>query len=220
MVELLIAVAILSALLFTGSFAYQMLANRWGKELGEFNTSVQSTKSLTLLDDLLRGVQPFIVIEKNPGFDKPAFFFIGHNNSLLSISRSGIFSSGYPEIFRLTVQVQDNGLHELIYQSVSSQGLLLLTAQQEIVFEHQITLLKDFDEITFSYSGWDGFMEYAERAKSLKPASWREKFSGIDNQLLPEKMRVYAKKGGKVADFNVGFDQRSLRYLTPYIDNY
>ena len=76
LIELLIAVSILSALLFTGTYVYQMLAVRWDKELGQFDNSAQTAKHFSLLNDLLRGVHPFIILDEHLDYKKPTFFFI------------------------------------------------------------------------------------------------------------------------------------------------
>ncbi len=218
LIELLIAISILSALLFTGTYAYQMIANRWDKELGSFNKTTRITKNLNLVVDLLRGVQPYIVTEKNFSYSKPAFFFIGFNDRLLSISRSGLFSQYYPEVFRLSTLKKDNGLYDLIYQSVSTEHLLLLSPQQNIEFEHTVTLLEDIQNVSFSYLGWDDYMEYADSSETLKPPLWRSDFSGIDRQLLPLQMEVEIKIDEKLINFKVHFDRRTLRYLSSYVD--
>lgn len=218
LIELLIAVSILSALLFTGTYSYQMLAGRWQKELGQFSQSTKSVKHINLLNTVLSGVQPYVLENKQFNFSKPAFFFIGFEQSLLSITRSGLFSKGYPEIFRLSALEKENGRFDLIYQAVSSEKLLLLSVQQNIDFQYSIKLLEDVDKINFNYLGWNSYMELAEAATTLKPATWRKNFSGIDNQLLPLEMSIALKKNDRELDFSVSFDRKTLRYLTPYID--
>lgn len=218
LIELLIAVSILSALLFTGTYSYQMLANRWEKELGQFNQSTKTLKHLNLLNDLISGVQPYVLENKQLNFSTPAFFFIGFEQSLLSVTRSGLFSKDYPEIFRVSTLEKENGRFDLIYQAISSEKLLLLSSQQVIDFEYKITLLEDVQYVSFNYFGWDSYMELADVTNTLKPATWRSVFSGIDNQLLPVKMSIVIKSDNKELAFTVNFDQKTLRYLTPYLD--
>lgn len=218
LIELMIAISILTMLLFMGSYVYQMLASRWDKELGTFNQSAKQTKNLILTKNLLQGVHPFIIMNKEARVEKPAFFFIGSNDSLLSVSRAGLFNQEYPEIFRLKALEKDNGLFDLVYQSVSTKNILLLSAQQEITFEHQVTLLSDITEIKFHYLGWNGFMERGRADEDNTVPIWRDSFSGIDNQLLPEKMTVYVNQGRKELEFSIGFDLNSLRYLSAYME--
>lgn len=218
LIELLIAISILSALLFTGTYTYQMMAGRWDKELGEFEGSVKTAKHFSLLNNLLKGIHPFIVMDEQVNTKKPAFLFIGHEQSLLSTSRAGLFSQPYPEIFRLTSRQKENGLYDLIYQSVSSKDTLLLTAQHEIKFDNQLVLFSDLDEISFNYLGWDSFAAQSGLTQGGIKPTWRTNFSGIDNQLIPVRMLLTLISKQREMNFTIVLDQNSLRYLTPYFD--
>ncbi len=219
LVELLIAVSILSALLFTGTYVYQMLAERWDKELGEFNNSVTISKHFSLFNNLLKGIHPFIVIDEKSDIKKPAFLFIGHNKRLLSVSRTGLFNPSYPEIFRISAKQKESGLYDLIYQSVSTKKVLLLTAQQEITFDNQIILFNDLDDINFEYLGWSGFVEQSNAPETGIKPRWRNTFSGIDHQQMPIKMLVRLNKEQNNIVFTIELDRGSLRFLTPYMDD-
>jgi len=216
LIELLIAVSILSALLFTGTYMYQMLAGRWDKELGEFNASSQKMKNLSLLSNVLRGIHPYIILDEQMDSKKPAFLFVGGEERLLSVTRSGLFEPSHPEVFRIILEQNKKGLFNLIYQSISTKDILVLTAAQEINFKNKIVLLEDLDEIKFGYLGWNGFLERSNADQTGQTVSWRNGFSGIDNQLLPEKMTVYIKQKQKEITFVIYFDQNSLRFLAPY----
>ena len=218
LIELLITIFILSALLFTGTFSYRMLANRWDKQLSHFEYSQAFTKQVSLLSSISKGIAPIIILDKTQTATNPAFFFVGFNNSLLSVTRSGLFSGKFPEIFRLTVQEQENGKLALIYQAVSTENILLITAQQEITFTHEVTLLNNIEQISFSYLGYDGVIARNEAMERLIEPTWRNQFSGIDNQQLPVKMEIVIKSEKKALTIQVPFDQKSLRYLTPYQD--
>jgi prepilin-type N-terminal cleavage/methylation domain-containing protein len=46
LIELMISMTILSLLLFTGSYTYSLMSQRWNKELGEFSHSAKQAKHL------------------------------------------------------------------------------------------------------------------------------------------------------------------------------
>lgn len=222
LIELMIAAAILSGLLFLGSFTYQMLAQRWTKELGEFQNTLETTKSFNLLNSTLTAVQPYIVLDEsdnnNTDYD-PGFLFIGRENRLFSVTKQGLFDQSAPEVFRLIVEEKETGKFDLLYQGVTTQQQALVTAQQSITFTQQITLLSDFDEIKFNYLGWDSFVIRSEGIQNGLQPTWRSEFSGLDTQLLPDQMAILLKKDDKDLLFTVAFDAKSLRYLTPYLSN-
>jgi prepilin-type N-terminal cleavage/methylation domain-containing protein len=221
LIELMIAVAILSGLLFLGSFTYQMLASRWSKELGDFQNTLETTKNFNLLNSTLTAIQPYIVLDKsnnNTNYD-PGFLFVGKENRLLSVTKQGLFNQRYPEVFRLIVEKNVNNKYDLLYQGMSTQDQAIITAQQSISFTQQIKLLSDFDDIRFNYLGWDGFIARNQGVQDGLQPTWRNEFSGIDNQLLPDQMAILIKKNDKDLLFTVTFDEKSLRYLTPYLEN-
>jgi prepilin-type N-terminal cleavage/methylation domain-containing protein len=213
LIELMIAISILTLLLFTGSYSYSMLTNRWDKELGQFSQSAKVAKHLEVIQRVLEGVQSFVVVDNKR---KPAFFFIGGKDSLLAVSHSGIFSGDFPEIFRLTSIEKDNGLIDLVYQSLSTEKLLLTGTEQNIKFERQLTLFSDLDNVNFNYFGWTSL--YAKNANSDKAerAKWFEEYSGIDQKLMPTQIILTLTKEKMDLSFPITLEPDAERRLSPY----
>ena len=216
LIELMIAISILSLLLFTGSYSYSLMSTRWNKELGNFAQIAKQAKNQQLLQNLLTGIQTFIITDKN---QRPAFFFIGDKTSLLAVSRSGLYSDKYPEIFRLTATEKENGLFNLVYQSSSTENVLLLATEQEINFTQQLTLFSNLTSVSFAYLGWSHFNEKTANGEIIKPASWFERFSGIDNQLMPTKMLVTLTIDDSAFTLPVELDKESELRLSPFVDD-
>ena len=216
LVELLISISILSMLLFTGTYAYQTLSNRWDKSLTKFDDVYKVGKNVNLLRDILTATYPSIIFDLSVEPKKPTFFFEGSESRLLSITRSGLLKKVYPEIYRILITENRNEKFNLVYQT-SSSNEILLTAQQEIIFDKTIILLEDLDSAKFSYYGWDSVLQKGNSQDNGSGATWRESFSAIDNQLLPNKIKVDIQYEGKSLQFLVGLDQDSLRYLSAYI---
>jgi prepilin-type N-terminal cleavage/methylation domain-containing protein len=214
LIELMISISILTLLLFTGSYTYSLMSERWNKELGQFSQSAQLAKNIEILQRALEGIHSFVVVDKK---GKPSLFFIGDSDSLLSISRSGFYSNGFPEIFRISTVKNEHGLFDLVYQAASSQHLLLTGTDQEIEFDHQITLFKDIEEATFTYYGWSSYAKKSFRAETADQANWSPRFSGIDNQIMPEKFQLTLKRLGKDLVIPIILEQNSERWLSPYI---
>lgn len=216
LIELMIAISILSLLLFTGSYSYSLMSERWNKELGQFSTSAHVAKNLNLLQRLLTGVSPFVVVDDKR---KPSFFFIGASDSLLAVSNIGLFSNHYPEIFRLTTVEKENGLVDLIYQSESTKNILLTGTDQSIEFTKKIILFTDLDSVVFNYFGWDNIFVKNSRAESGIIQRWYNNYSGIDKQLMPELFTLILVKGGKRLSFPIVLEADSEHWLSPYFDS-
>jgi len=214
LIELMISISILSLLLFTGSYTYSLMSERWNKELGQFAQSAQNGKHLLVLQRLLEGVQTFVVVDEK---QKPSFFFIGDQNSLLAVSRSGLFSDDYPEVFRLTTIEKENGKVDLFYQSISTQNFLLTGTNQNIEFTKQLILFSDLDRVSFNYFGWSSFMDKNLERDEKKHKQWFERFSGIDNQIMPEVFNLTLVNSGQELSFSIPLDTSSERWLSPYM---
>jgi len=212
LIELMISISILTLLLFTGSYTYSMMSERWNKELGQFSQSTKSAKNLELVQRLLEGVHSFIVVDKK---QQPSFFFIGAQDSLLAVSRAGLLSGEYPEVFRLSTVEKENGLVDLIYQAISTEAFLLTGTDQSIEFSHQLTLFSDLDKVNFNYFGWSHLANKGKRDPRIT-ASWYSRFSGIDNQIMPETFTLELIKQNKSLSFPVILENNPERKLSAY----
>lgn len=186
LIELLISVTLLSLLMFTGNYVYMQLASRWNKELGSFEQNAAQTKAVYLLQNTLNGIEPYL-IKNNKG--RPEMFFVGGNNSLLAITKRGLIDTQNPEIFRLTAVQNPQGKYDLVYQAISGSELLLINTEQNIEFTQQKTLLTNLDEVNISYFGWQNLDEMSIGEPQFK-AQWQNTYSGIDQQLTPQKIQI------------------------------
>jgi len=213
LIELMISISILTMLLFTGTYSYSLMSDRWNKELGQFSHSAKEAKHLALLQSLLEGVQPFVVVDKEK---KPSFFFIGDNTSLLAISRAGFFNTPFPEIFRLTTVEKENGKVDLVYQSISTESFLLTGTEQNINFSKQIILFSDLDKVSFRYYGWSHLTEKTSIEFPKKKPQWFQRFSGIDKQLMPQQYQLTLIKSDQRLSIPVTLELKPERWLSPY----
>ena len=222
LIELLITMSLLGMLVFAGSYAYSLVSSRWDKELGNFTESARFAKHLGLVQRLLEGLQPFVVTD---GEKVPAQFFVGGSESLLAVSRYNAFARDpfdkVPVIFRLTRVENDEGGYDLVYQSTSTRDTLLIDTAQSIEFDVKIVLLSGLDEIRFRYFGWPSY----ETKNSHDPQfavqqvkRWFDRYSGLDNKLIPEKMTLQLVEGGKQITLPIMLDPESERWLLSYMD--
>jgi len=215
LIELMIAISILSLLLFTGSYSYSLMSERWNKELGQFSQSAKEAKHLEIVQRLLEGIQTFVVVNNK---QKPSLFFIGDTNSLLAVSQAGFFNNNYPEIFRLTTIKNKKGLFDLVYQSASTENILLTGTDQTIDFTKKIVLFENLEKVTFQYYGWSHYYDKDSTDEGNKSRRWFDNFSGINNQIMPEQFILTLNKAGNTLSFPVYLDNSSERWLSPYLD--
>lgn len=215
LIELMIAISILTLLLFTGSYSYGLLSERWDKELGHFNAAATNSKNLELTQRLLEGIQSFVIVDDKK---KPSFFFIGNEKSLLAVSQEGLFSGGSAEIFRLTVVETETGLFDLVYQSRSTKNFILKGTNQIVEFDKKLILFKGLVGISFEYFGWRHMFEKTDdEGRGFKPL-WLNAYSGIESQYMPERIRLYLSKDNKTIVLPVSLQTDVESWLSPYFD--
>ncbi|MFD2168188.1 prepilin-type N-terminal cleavage/methylation domain-containing protein [Thalassotalea euphylliae] len=209
LIELMISTTILLLLMLTASYSYRIIVDRWDTVLSDFYKEEQVSKGLNIVGSVLEGVHGYIVTnDKN----QPKLFFVGQNQSLLSVTSSGIFSENDVEIFRLSFIEQD-GKTNIIYQAKNTQVFLLLNTYQEIEFDYEITLFRDLDSAELRYYGWRS----SELIGTTDP-SWFNDFSGLESDLFPLLIELSFLKDGKAAVIPISLDQNVSKLFSPYIE--
>ncbi len=191
LVELLVVTTLLSLLMLVGTYSYSLFTNKWQDELGHFKESNEQAVNFHRLFRVLSNIQPYVVIKNNK---EPGFLFIGASDSLLAVTHDSIFSPNTNEVFLLSKVRSEDGNVNLVYQAKSLESASVITSKEEIAFEKEITLLSGFTDISFSYYSWPSFNAKGDR-RSITPITraWTSSFSGIDNQLTPETIKVTAR---------------------------
>lgn len=211
LIELMISLTILAMLIGTATLSYQILMQRWQKGLQQFDRSYQQYHSNTLLQSVIRGIFPYVVVDTK---GTPSFFFIGGEQSLLAVTRNGLFDDSSPEIFRLTLQSNGDGTFRLIYQSSPMDEVLLVGTDQEIEFVNTLVMHDGLSKLEFKYVGWHSLKDRASQPVPKK--STFQTYSGIDSQLMPQSIEVmlFSKLGSLT--FSGVYDTDSFKELSAY----
>jgi len=215
LVELMISLVILSLLLFTGSYSYSILAERWNSNLGSFEYTAKQSRQLNLLNSVLSSIQPLVITDKD---GQPSFLFVGDQHSLLAMTNNGITQSSHPEIFRLTLVDEggDGDTSKLLYQSVSSKNVVLKQVEQEIEFTHEIVILDDIKSFHLRYLGWRDIHEKSNANDSGALPNWYDKYSSIERKLTPNLIQMDSELLQGVVNISFKLPEDIENMLTPY----
>lgn len=183
LVELLIAITLLSLVMVTGTFAYFQFASRWDKELGDFQQQAQTAKVVTQLEQVLKGIIPYVVRDKE---GKPTFFFVGSESRLLAVTNNGLIS-GKPEVFRLVLQQQESHF-QLVYQAIAMEKVILTSTEQSLDFSSTKVLLNNIQHANFSYYGWRDLTLMASRTPGTT-SEWFSHYRALERELTPEYIK-------------------------------
>jgi prepilin-type N-terminal cleavage/methylation domain-containing protein len=214
LVELLISTTILSMLMLLGTYSYSLFTNKWQEELGQFSQANERSMNFQRLQTVLESVMPYVVRKDNR---QPGFFFVGGENVILAITQQGLFTADAPEVFRLSVLRNDNGKYKLLYQGKPLNNSIITSSSQELTFSKKILLADNMDEIQFKYYGWNHFTTKSDRTE--ESASFQRDFSGLDNQLMPEKIIVFITENEKEIELIINLSEENSSWLSTYFDD-
>ena len=214
LIELLIAVVLVSMLMLTGYYAYSVIVSSWQSKVERFDAGLDQVRTTRLLESALTGVMPWVI--RRSSDQQPVFFFVGGEDRLLGVTRNGVFSQDWPEIFRLSVITDSEQKLRLVYQAVSTKDTLLLTSDQELVFTHRLVIATALEAVAFQYFGWESL---EERNRSA-PMIWQDAFSGLDRQLIPYRIKLaWTEEGSEEQTLEVELPYDLSRYLVPYFED-
>ncbi|ATD08929.1 prepilin-type N-terminal cleavage/methylation domain-containing protein [Pseudoalteromonas piscicida] len=212
LVEMLIAITILSMVLVTGNYVYFQLVSRWDSQLGNFQQTAKSTKLVYQLDRLLSAIQPY-VIRNEQGI--PVFLFEGGRSSILAVASSGLIYDQQPVVFRLSL-IKDKSGNKLIYQSLKLAEQVVSSAQQQLNFTQSVVLLESVDTLELSYFGWRNLSDKAAR---VGHPVWQPKYSGIEQELVPSEISLTLQLGQQQLAVVTNLDPNPNRWLRHYFDS-
>lgn len=181
LIEILIAMLVLSIVMFVGSLSFSTFSQRWQSDMGSFTQEVTNAKNLVLLQRALNGVSNYIVKDED---NEPVYFFKGNDKYLLFVTNHPVFNTDGQALVRLSVTIASDGKQRLKYEEASfeSSPLLSLTSLPEANYS-QILLIDD--NIRFNYYGWQDQKQRAAfyEGENFSPVWIQEYFAGKSGML-------------------------------------
>jgi len=187
---LLIATTLLSLIIYLGGFAYSMFSKGWVNRLDSFNSTAIYTRNLLLFRNVIQGTIPLVVKGKK---SEEVIFFHGHGRSIFGVSVNGIFDSSSAVIFKIEYLEEEKTLN---YSEVTTNDILVLDFEPSIEFERTITLMKDLENVWFTYYGWpdlESKQQVNQYGKESDKRTWSESYAGDVTRMLPETVQVEFK---------------------------
>ncbi|WP_088331527.1 prepilin-type N-terminal cleavage/methylation domain-containing protein [Lacimicrobium sp. SS2-24] len=190
LIELLVALTLLTLIIFIGSYGYQTFSRYWGDELGDFGASYGKSRGLTIVVEAIKGIKPYLVVENQ----QPYFYFEGGESVFRAVRAKGVTTDG-PAIFEIRAY-REQGVDSLSLQ-YSELPLSRENFQQPDKwrqFSYQITILDGLEEFNLQYFGWAHFNDFAEEdgegEGSVRSPEWYGFYSGKDTWITPMKMKM------------------------------
>lgn len=178
LIEVLLAMMLLSIVMYIGSLSFSIFSERWSKELGGFNDEVIKARNILLLRKVLKTVSNHLYQSEK---DEVVYFFKGNSKSVAFVTNEPIFNSDKNVLVKLTITAADNGEEQLWY----SESNLALLSSDALTPERSLLLLQDND-IRFNFYGWqsvEDFNAYFEN-RTAQP-QWSESYNAAATRQLP-----------------------------------
>lgn len=153
LVEILIAMLILSAVMYIGSVSFSVFSQKWQQGQQRFDQAAERAKGLLLLRQAFNGISNFIIQNDK---QQPEYLFDGNAKSLLFVTSQGLIKPGQLSLVRLKVRpatAPDTTEDQLWYQETPLDNSPLLSVLQ-LPAPVQEMLLLSAENIRFNYFGW------------------------------------------------------------------
>lgn len=188
LVEMLVALVVLSLVIGISTYAYALIAQQWDGELGSFEQAQAEYQRLDWLAAALEDTLPYVVRDAD---DEIGFYFLGRDEGLTLVTMSPIFETGTPALIRVFREVDDDGAWQLVYEEAPFEQQLLVRADQRLEFRHRLIIARDLPRPEFRYFGWPDLATWL--SSGLEPGArraWFIEYDGMTRRYHPEKIEL------------------------------
>ncbi|KKO46972.1 hypothetical protein WG68_03295 [Arsukibacterium ikkense] len=182
LIEVLLAMMLLSVVMYIGSLSFSIFSDRWQKELGGFNADVSDARKLLLLRQVLHGTANYLARDTDA---RAAYLFYGDAQQLIFVTNAPVFNTGYQAWVRLSVHTLESGQQQLRYAEYSFAAAPLFTVGGQPAPDHSLVLLQS-DNIRFNYFGWHSFaarIRYTESGEGSP--GWQDAYRATEIGVIP-----------------------------------
>ncbi|SEK47125.1 prepilin-type N-terminal cleavage/methylation domain-containing protein [Colwellia chukchiensis] len=191
LVEMLVAMVLLSMVLLIASSAYALFSERWDGRLGHFNRSVKQAKQLILVQEALKSVVSYVVTDDNK---RAKLYFEGNRNGFVGVTLRSLFSPEVAAVVRVQIIQKADFSYQLIYQESAMTTQLLTQAKQALTFTDAVVLYDNLTAVEFQYYGWPSLRDkhwQADSAISARQAkAWFSNYNSLERNVQPEQIKI------------------------------
>lgn len=182
LIEVLLAMMLLSIVMYIGSLSFSIFSERWRKDLGGFNTDVNDARKLLLLRQVLQGASNYLVRDQD---NRAVYLFAGDAKQLVFVTNRPLFQTETQALVRLTIRNLDDGQQQLLYAESNFGSAPLYTLSPLPAHDRAIVLLQG-ENIRFNYFGWASFAARVRHSETYEgEPSWQNGYSAVEVGVIP-----------------------------------
>jgi prepilin-type N-terminal cleavage/methylation domain-containing protein len=188
LLELLVAVAVLSLVVGITTYAYALFVRQWDGHLGRYDAAQAQYQRLEWLAAALEDTLPYVVQDDD---GQPGFYFLGREEGLTLVTMSPIFGVGEPALIRVFGETDAAGAWRLVYEEAPFAGTVLARADQRMDFRYREVIASDIPRPVFRYFGWAGLSSRLAFGEALTDdRGWFDEYDGLLRRYHPEKIEL------------------------------
>ncbi len=213
LLEMLVAVVVLSMVIGISTYAYSMFIRQWDGHLGRFDEAQAQYQRLEWLATALQDTLPYVVRDDK---GELGFYFLGRDEGLTSVTMSPVFGVGEPALIRVFREPDDSGTWRLVYEEAPFAGNVLAEADQRMEFRHRLVIARGLPRPEFRYFGWADLQSRVNAENSLGAGyAWFGEYDGLRRQFHPEKVELRLGSDAAVFDIPARADALVRTYSEP-----
>lgn len=194
LVELLIALVILSGVTVLSGSAFSLFMQQWDGMRNQYDNDVKELRFSLAVYDALAHIHPLVV----QGDERSYFYFEGNRNGLVAYTNRGLQHPDKPAIVRFKVEQDANFKFSLVYEEATLIEEIYRRIDSPLVFRSPIVIASELDEIEFSYYGEvSAITDQEDIEKSLQ---WLSEYNSLALTFYPRKVNVtYTKQRNPIS---------------------
>ncbi|REL34888.1 PilW family protein [Thalassotalea euphylliae] len=191
LIELMVAMSLLSFIIFVGSLSYSTYISGWTKIKGKIDSNISQAKHLILLRQAVASTTSYIV--KNAESDI-AIFFKGKAVGFESMTSSPIFDYGYPAFYQIVYEQDESGNNRLVYKERSSRINHSSSDFGKHSYENSLNIISGISDFKVSYFGWsENKYKYQEFDSDKVRRQWFDEYDAMSSKIMPEAISMQFK---------------------------
>ena len=191
LVELLIAVVILSLVIGAGTFGFSLFTKHWARDREAFDRRISSFQRLELVHRALEDAIPWAVRAQS---GKIGFYFLGRDEGLTLVTGSPIFNPGRVAVIRFFRERAGPDEWRLVYEEAPLVGVRLREASQVLPFRHRLVVLRGLKgDVSFRYFGWESMEDRLRESgpgEAVPMPRWFADYDGLQRGQHPQRIGV------------------------------
>lgn len=195
LVELLVSMVLLSTIVLLASYSFSQFSRYWDGRLGNFDRSFTDLRNGWLLDDIIRNVHPYGVLNEA---GSARFYFEGNINGFVAVASESISQTGIPAVIRLSLVQNNDQTFDLIYEEAPMSNGVITRLTSRIDFYDPVILFSDLINPKFSYYGPEPRQELRDGLDMGQRDVWAQSYNSAVTARHPKRIRFqWTRDNGK-----------------------